>query len=78
MTPKRLTLPFAALLIFLCLSACASRPSLVRIIPPSELMADCIGRDERTVGEALENRFALIQCERDKNARLREWAAEEN
>lgn len=72
--PKRLTLPFAALLISLCLSACASRPSLVRITPPAELMADCIGREERTIGEALENRYALIQCERDRNRRLREWA----
>lgn len=47
-----------------------------KVYPPAELMADCAGAAEPDIGAALANRRQIILCERDKNARLRAWAAQ--
>lgn len=72
-------------MVLLCLTSCASgtgrRPPALtlpvseRLSPPAELLADCRGAEEITIGDALQNRAAVIACERENNARLRAWAA---
>lgn len=57
----------------LCLTGCGST-RIVKVSPPAELFADCAGRAETTIEDALTNRAAIIACERDKNARGRAWA----
>jgi len=59
---------------FLFLSACASSSLRPTILPPIELMADCPSGEETTIGDALDNRWKVIQCEWSKNQRLRAWA----
>ena len=71
-----LTKGLASAFAFLCLTACASRPSFLCPAIPAELLADCVGVEETDIGTALENRSALIACERDKTERLNAWGRE--
>ena len=57
----------------LSLQACASDSLRPTILPPAELTADCPSGPEETIGEALDNRWRIVQCEWEKNRLLRAW-----